>query len=327
MAVISTKELFDAFFEGKPSSTVERTRKQIDRPEVYEYEMKIGKSLVDMNGDELMEMILTFKNKKSVITDGVSISGASFRKYVSAFRMLFEFYINNYEVKLNPFNSSKFKGLKADAFFSENTSRMTYNDLEKIIIKIHQKYEIDRANYLELILLLFYNGFRDAKEIVELKADMINFRKKEVRLPGRTVKLSDRCFELLVMNNQMEIIKCRTGTHLMLSWNGGYFKSIVRQNEMTEFNHKDATYVGRKINRSINTQIMKELGIDINYRKLYLLGIYDFGVRKYGEDRMREILTSYKVQEDYDDFVALANEYPVLTENIGELKRNLMQFI
>ena len=43
LAVISTHELFDRFFENKDPETVRKTRSQVDRPEVYAYEAKIGK--------------------------------------------------------------------------------------------------------------------------------------------------------------------------------------------------------------------------------------------------------------------------------------------
>ena len=56
MAVISTQELFKRFFENKDPETVRKTRSQVDRPEVYAYEEKIGKQLVDMNEDELFEL-------------------------------------------------------------------------------------------------------------------------------------------------------------------------------------------------------------------------------------------------------------------------------
>lgn len=42
MSVIPTKVLFDKFFEGKDPETVRKTRAQVDRPEVYAYEAKIG---------------------------------------------------------------------------------------------------------------------------------------------------------------------------------------------------------------------------------------------------------------------------------------------
>ena len=65
MDKISTKALMDEFFKDKyPSEdTRKKIQPQIDRHEVYAYEQKIGKQLVEMNVDELFEMMNdTLKN-------------------------------------------------------------------------------------------------------------------------------------------------------------------------------------------------------------------------------------------------------------------------
>ena len=52
----------------------------------------------------------------------------------------------------------------------------------------------------------------------------IDFERREIRLPGRTVRISERCAELLKTIHMMEIM---TAAHLkfeMKSWRGGYFK-------------------------------------------------------------------------------------------------------
>ena len=46
MAKISTKELFDLYYESVKGTSAEKTRPQIDKPELYAYEMKIGKELL-----------------------------------------------------------------------------------------------------------------------------------------------------------------------------------------------------------------------------------------------------------------------------------------
>ena len=103
MAVIPTKVLFDKFFEGKDPDTIRKTRAQVDRPEVYVYEANVGKQLVDMNEDELFEMICSFHNKKSAVREGLKVGSGTFKKYVSNFRLIFQFYIDNFEVNCTPF--------------------------------------------------------------------------------------------------------------------------------------------------------------------------------------------------------------------------------
>ena len=60
MSLIKTKELFDEFFTNYHSEAAKTNRTMVDRPEVYAYEEKIGKQLVDMSVDELLEMLRTF---------------------------------------------------------------------------------------------------------------------------------------------------------------------------------------------------------------------------------------------------------------------------
>lgn len=327
MAVVKTKDLFDAYFVDKAESTIKKTRPQIDRKEVYAKEIELGKQLVDMDEQELFDMIIGFKNRKAVTSDEVMISGASFRKYVSAFRSLFDFYINNYEVIKNPFRSARFKGIQADTEFAAKKRRFTKDVMMDAIQKVRSYYEQDRADYLELLIRLFYEGFSDAKEIIELKEEMIDFEKKEISLPGRTIKLSDRCFELLLINHNSEVIENVRGQFLLLPWHGGYFKVINRPKEADNFQSYTAVEAGRKINRVIVMKIAKQFDIDINYRKLYLLGFYEYGVEKYGEERMKELVTFCNDHEAHTTFVALARSYPIQLENMIELKRSLTIFI
>lgn len=327
MAVISTQDLFERFFEGKDPETVRKTRAQVDRPEVYAYEAKVGKQLVEMNEEELFEMICSFGNKKSAVREGLKIGSGTFKKYVSNFRLIFQFYIDNFEVIRNPFHSAKFKGIEADTLLAHNKNRFTYEQLDEIISKLHTVYDHEHADYYELIIRLFYDGFAESQEIANLQENQINFRKKEVRLPGRTIKLSDRCFELLTSVHDMQIMEGMRGNSYMMSWHGGYFKFVVRPAESDGFQNKDLTDLGRKINTILSAKVSKEFGIDIGYRKLYLLGFYDTLVEKYGEERTKEIITSIRVSKDVSDLAVVMNDYGLVIENMTYLKRNLLQFI
>ena len=67
MAVITTKQLMDEYFaeQEEQGKDVRRNRSQLDRSEVYAYEERVGKQLVELNADEILEMISTFQNKKN----------------------------------------------------------------------------------------------------------------------------------------------------------------------------------------------------------------------------------------------------------------------
>ena len=57
-----------------------------------------------------------------------------------------------------------------------------------------------------------------------------------------------------------------------------------------------------------------------------MLGFYDTLVKKYGEERTREIITSVRVSEDINALATVMNEYGLVIENMTYLRRNLVQF-
>lgn len=326
MAKISTKELFDNFFAEKAPEIAIRTRPQVDRPEVYEYETKIGKQLVDMNVDELYEMILSFSNNRNT-TGSYSISYGSSLQIFSMYRTLFNFYIDNYEVIKNPFNDKRMKGTQAAQRLAQGKAPFTWDNVEAAITKVRESYEFNRANYIECIILLYYNGFSKAEEIANLTEDMIDFKSKTVILPGRIVKLSDRCFDLLTFVHQLTRMKGLRQDYIVRSWRGKYFKYIIRPKEEDEFDNRTLTEIGGLINRKILTDVKKKFSLDINYRSLYLLGFYNKIVERYGEERTNELINSVRNQKDATDLMKVATEYGIVADSVTVLKRILRPFV
>ena len=64
MGLISTQELLNKYYESVKGTSYEKTRAQIDRPELYAYEQKIGKELIDMTPDDLKGLFIEFGNKR-----------------------------------------------------------------------------------------------------------------------------------------------------------------------------------------------------------------------------------------------------------------------
>ena len=64
MGKVSTQELLDMYYASVAGTSAEKTRVQIDRPELYAYEIKIGKELIDMDVDDLFGLIIEFRNKR-----------------------------------------------------------------------------------------------------------------------------------------------------------------------------------------------------------------------------------------------------------------------
>lgn len=110
MAAIPTKQLFQEYFDSLDSKVAQRIRGQVDRLEVYEFEEQIGKQLVDMNVDELLEMLKTFKSTKNKNRSTYSLSLSSYSMISSFYRSIFDFYIEHYGiVMLNPWYNKKLK--------------------------------------------------------------------------------------------------------------------------------------------------------------------------------------------------------------------------
>lgn len=326
MAKISTKELFNNFFAEKTSETAAKTRPQIDRPEVYEYEAKIGKQLIEMDVDELFEMVLSFNNNRAT-SRAYSISYSSFSQIFSMYRSLFNFYIDNYEIIRNPFNDKRMKGTQAAQRLAQSKEPFTWKNVEEAIAKVHESYEFNKANYIECILLLYYNGFSKAEEIASLTENMIDFKNKSVMLAGRTLRLTDRCFELLTFVHGLTSLEGWKYDYLVRSWRGNYFKYIIRPKEEDRFDDRPLSEIGNLINRRILTDVKKKFGLDINYRILYLLGFYDKVVEQYGEERAYELITSVRNSKNTEDLMKIARNYGVVVDNVTVLKRLLRPFI
>lgn len=328
-AKISTKELFDMFFDEKDKENARKTRPQIDRPEVYEYEKKIGKQLIEMDVDELFEMISSFNGNRKYTTNTVnfSVSYSSYDQIASMYRSLFNYYIDNIEVIKNPFNDKRMRGTQAAQRLAQNREPFNKELVDKLIENLHNDFEPQHAIYYECIILLFYNGFAKAEEIVMLDEDMISRKDKTVRLPGRTIALSDRCFELLETVHNMEDIEGWRGDFAMVQWQSHYFKYIVRPRKIDELQSREMNEMANIINRAIIVNVKNKYGVDINYRLLYLLGFYESLKSKYGDDRAKELVISVRNSKDTADLMSAARLYGVTVDNVTHLKKFLRPFI
>lgn len=219
------------------------------------------------------------------------------------------------------------KGQAAIQRLSRGKEAFTWRIVEDIINKLHQDFDVDKADYLELILLMYYNGFSKAEEIISFTEKDVDHRSRRVLLPGKTVYLSERCYGLLVKFYKQKTITGWRGDYLLLSWHNSYFKSIVRPNKMKEFNDRDITLVCDVINRYIAKDINDKYNTKINYNSLYLLGFYDYIIRKHGKEKTNKMITSYRDSDDVNELMSLAREYGVKADNISHLKRRLRPFI
>ena len=332
MAVITTKQLMEEYFaeQERQGKDVRRNQSQLDRPEVYAYEQKIGKQLVEFDADEILEMISTFQNKKNKFAyaeEGPKMSANSYKRYISGYKQIFLFYVKHHELVRSPYDDPKLKGINVHMHRAESRDRLTWAKVEGILNRLSTKYEYERACYFELIIRLFYDGFANAHEIINMKEADINTRRREVTVPGRIVRLSERTYQLLQENHkatQMDVHRTKMD---MMSWHGSYMKFFVHNGRVSDFSAIDVISVARKITVPISSTIPKDFGISLSFRRLYLLGFYDYLVRNTSEERAKEMILAKSSPAAQEEFMALVDAYPVITDNVFVLKQSLVEFI
>ena len=326
MALIPTKQLIDEYLETRAESFVTASRIQIDRPELYAYENKIGKQLVEMNVDEAYEMISTVSYKKAHGTVS-GLQPTTITQIIHLYREVVNYYIEHYGLVYNAFANRKMKGVSATREIAKFNKPFMKEDLEGIIESIHETYDEPRASYLECMLLLFYNGFAKSEEIVRLTEDMINFRTRQVSLPGRTITLSQRCLELLQFVHDLDEMPSVRQSYRMLSWNGGYFKFPVRQKEADGFDSRSIQRVRESIGVKITKEINMELHVNVEIRTLYLLGFYDMMCEKVGKEHTEELLLAVRDSDAAEELMNYASIYGIQEKNVTVLKKYMSRFI
>ena len=327
MAEYTTKQLFDMFFAQKDQGTAYKTRSQIDRPEVYAYEEKIGKQLVDMDVDELFEMILTFNGDRRASNTSYSISYSSYDQIASLYRTFFNFYIDTVRVIRNPFNDKRMRGSAAAQRLAQGKEPFSMKIVDDLIAKIYVDFGGNRAKYIECIMRLYLEGFSNASEIVLLKEDMINTKNRSIVLLGRTLYVSEKCFRLLQEVHNMEDMEGWRGDYVVVAWHDYYFKYITRPRGVDELQKWGVPELANTINRTLTIHVKNKYGVDVNYRMLYMLGFYEHLVKQFGAQRSYELITAVRDPVATEELMGAARSYNMSVENVTILKKQLRPFI
>lgn len=327
MGKISTHELLDRYFESVSDTTIPLSRRQIDRPELYAYEIKVGKELIDMDVEDLFGLFLELKNKRDGHEIEFMTSHSSYGQLASLLRAIFNYYIDNVEPIRNPLNDKRMKGVAAFKHLSQGKENLRWEIVQDVIDDLHGDRDSENADYVELILKLFYEGFANAEEIVSLKREMVDPKTMAARMSGKTIHLSQRSYSLLEHFYFADEIPGFRGDYSLVSWRGSYFKFIVRPNNALDIDSRSSRAMCDIINRCIAVQVNKRYKTKINYSNLYYLGFYDFIVKRYGKERVNQMLTSFRNAEDIDTLIRSAREYGVDVDNVSRLKYYMSPFI
>lgn len=321
-----TKILLDEYFKTRPESTSVKIKGQIDRPELYEYEQKIGKPLVEMDSMEVAEMLKSFSNK-SFSTNTYRISYRTYDTLLSILRDFFYWYIDNYEIIKNPCNDKRIKGMNAVSLFGYSDEKFDKNSMENLIKKIRESQITEYADYQEAIVRMFYEGFAESIDIVNLKTEEVDEYARTAIVLGRKIQLSDELFLLLVKIHRMEEYPAHRGSYMLMSYRGSYFKFPTREKYKNEFNERPPEYWANHISRVFNREIKVKLNTNINARTLYLRGFYDYVISIYGKEETDRLILSMRDTEATKKLMDIAGEYRVKEKNVTTLKKLLMPFI
>ena len=326
MGKISTKQLISRYFKSIEGTPAEKQRAIIDKTELYDYEEKIGKELIDMDVDDLFGLINELNNKKNGKDIPFMTAHYSFDHLTVLLRAIFNFYIDTVEPIKNPLYDKRMKGKEATKRLAQGKETLRFDYVQSIINKVHNDTTEDRADYVELIMLLYYSGFENAEEIATFKSSAINHRNRTVAMTGRTVQLTDRCYELLQKFEGIdELVEWRT--YYLTTYRGGYFKFIVQEKQLAEFDDRDIRSICNMINRQISVYVNQPYNTKINFSILYWLGFYDSIVKKYGEEETNRMLLSFRNSDDVTKLMNCARDYGVKVDNISHLKRFLRPFV
>lgn len=326
MGKISTKQLISKYFKSIEGTPAEKQRAIIDKTELYDYEEKIGKELIDMDVDDLFGLINELNNKKNGKDIPFMTAHYSFDHLTVLLRAIFNFYIDTVEPIKNPLYDKRMKGKEATKRLAQGKETLRFDYVQSIINKVHNDTTEDRADYVELIMLLYYSGFENAEEIATFKGSAINHRNRTVAMTGRTVQLTDRCYELLQKFEGIdELVEWRT--YYLTTYRGGYFKFIVQEKQLAEFDDRDIRSICNMINRQISVYVNQPYNTKINFSILYWLGFYDSIVKKYGEEETNRMLLSFRNSDDVTKLMNCARDYGVKVDNISHLKRFLRPFV
>lgn len=332
MGAMTTKELFDGFFASPDGEKYVANRTAIKEEQLYAFEMEIGKELVDMSVDDFINFLSNANFRRFKLQSNIIPNRASLDFLVSLYKKIINFYIdycdkNNYPIIKNIFYDKRLSsGTNLIMELSKGKEIFSWSLVEDTIRKLHKDRTPDRADYVELIILLYYCGFESAAEIAELKESDINHNSKTVYLSGRTVHLSDRCYLLLSkINRKYEFDE--TPKFIFVSWRNSYFKFLISKNNEDDIDERTIKFVQQYINAQLSKYVNAPYETQINGSNLYKLGFYDYLVKKYGEEEVNTILTSNYDKKRVQELQQSAIEYGFRFNSISQLKRNMRMFI
>ena len=288
---MNTKEFVDAYYKDAEGTYKVGTRFCIDSDVLYDYVEETSKELFEMNADELVELIARLVNGRDWKSVKVMKSQNTYANIISALKDMINWYIIHVKPVPNIIQlDSRFRGKNYLQLISDRYAVFSYEVLQNAIKNIREKSSEGKADYVEYLCLLFYSGFQSAEEVISFRLKDVDPRARTVKLIGRTVKMTERCYELY--KEFWNIDSFVSGNHrcYLCSLPDRGFRFLVRDSEVDTFHLRDEARNRNSIYAQI-TKNMKDANLNgVNYKTIFMLGLYDYMVRKFGKARTNQII-------------------------------------
>ena len=322
--LFKTKELIDSYLKTKTQNMIIKTRHQLDRPELYEYEKEINKPLYYMTVDEIIELLKRLTNAN--VKNRTKLSFRTYEAIITNLKGFFDWYIENVEVVKNPCNNKRLRGSNIAYELVDKEVLLTKEHINSAIEKIHNDRDDYSADYFEAIILLFYVGFPTSLDIVNCKMSDIDHQNKTAVVNGTTIDLGDRLYELLIKLYNIEEIPFAKGTYLFLSYHDSIFKFTTFKSRFDVFQERSAEYYANHLSRTFVTQIRPYFDIVVNARMIYICGFYNWLIAKVGKERLKELVAVDRNIKNTKELMELSNEYGIREKNTTFVKKVLRPY-
>lgn len=261
----STKKLIDEFFEVKGNeNTTKSYRSKIYRDEVWQYEVELSKPLTEMDTEEIVTLINSFKNKL-----GKKPNPAGYNAICYIFREFFSWYRYAYNKTMNnPMDDRRFiSRSEITRTFGAKTLQM--DEFEENISDMREDSADEKsADYTEMIYRMALEGFANTVQILSIKEDMIDFEKCIINLDETSSKhVSTGLMNLMIKCHEYEeFLYKNKRKQSLLSFKDSYVK-IPTKNVGNDIKEE-----ALKLNRYLYNNGIK----DMSYTDCYRLGLIEY---------------------------------------------------
>lgn len=319
-----TREIAERYIESSKKAYLKKSRGKIIRPEVFQHEEKLGKSIFEMNSDELLQLLDTFPEWKTHNPSTAAVSNVK-----SIYCGLFDYYTRTVRPIVNHWRDEELEAPNIIAYLSKGKKPLDFPALQRAIKRAYDGFagEVERGRYIECITLVYYCGIHGSRELMSIKEDMIDFDKHEIHIDGRTVKLSNRCFDLLQYVHGLTGLKAYRFDSALLSWRGSYFKCICRMSSAASFESRPIEMITSNMDSYLMRYLLDDDGVPINYRSIYLVGLYDRLCEAFGKEDFNAYLRGEGRPASMKEMSEVIAKYSNTSRDPSYFRRALIPYI